>query len=112
MASRKRKSGQEGALKRFRKSRSYEEEEEMLENAVPLSTRYKNKRSANLFEDWIRDRENKRAVVEKTSLGISFDDIEDLDIKRWEKMTPFSLHFWIGKFVEEVGTKKGHDILL
>ena len=108
MASRKRESGQVGLLKRFRKSRSCEEEEEMLENAVPLSTRYKNKWSVNLFEDWIRDRDNKRAAVEETSLGtrISLDDIEDLDIERWEKMMPLSLNFWIGKFVE-VANKKG-----
>ena len=92
MVSRKRESGQERPLKRFRKSRSFEEEEEMLENAVPLSTRYKNKWSVNPFENWIPDRENKRAVVEETSLGISLDDIEDLDMERWEKMAPLSLN--------------------
>ena len=112
MTSRKRESDQEGPYKRFWKSRSYKEEEEMLENAVPLSTRYKNKWSVNLFEDWIRDRDNKRAAAEEISLGISLDDIEDLDIERWEKMTPLSLNFWIGKFVEEVANKKECDILL
>ena len=74
---------------------------------MSLSTRYKNKWSVNLFEGWIRDRENKCAAVEETRLGISLDDIEDLDIERWEKMTPLSLNFWIGKFVEEVANKKG-----
>ena len=93
--------------KRFQKSRIYDEEEEMLENAVSLSTRYKNKQWINVFEEWIRDRENKRAVVEEKSLGISLNDINGLDIKRWEKMTPLSLNFWIGKFVEEVANKNG-----
>ena len=60
----------------------------MLENTLPLSTRYENKWSVNLFGNWVQDRENKRDVVEETSLGISLDDIEDLDIERWEKMTP------------------------
>ena len=51
--------------------------------------------------------ENKRAVVEEKSLSISLDDIDELDIEWWEKMTPLSLNFWIGKFVEEVANKKG-----
>ena len=53
MASRKRENVEKYPVKRFRKSQSCEEEKEMLVNAVPLSTRYKNKWAVNMFTEWI-----------------------------------------------------------
>ena len=107
MASRKRENVEQYPVKRFRKSRSCEEEKEMLVNAVPLSTRYKNKWAVNMFTEWIRVRASHCAVLEQTSLNVSLDDIQDLDVENGEEMTPASLDFWIGKFVQEVSNTKG-----
>mgnify|MGYP002804459193 CR=1 FL=1 len=71
MASRKTLDVDEYPSKRFRKSRTCEEERDMLVNAVPISTRYKNKWAVNLFTEWIRDRKNHSAALEQTSLNIS-----------------------------------------
>ena len=62
-----------------------EEERDMLVNTVPISTRYKNKWAVNLFTKWIRDRKNHSAALEQTSLNISLDDIQDLDVEHWRK---------------------------
>ena len=51
-------------LKRFGKSRTCEEETEMLVNTVPLSTPYKNKWAANIFPEWIRVRASHCAALE------------------------------------------------
>ena len=92
--------------KRFRKSISAEEEAKKLLDAVPLSTRYKNKWAVKTFEEWKLHRENKLAKLEQTSLEVELELIENLD-SNWEKMSPHSLDFWIGKFIQEVTDKKG-----
>ena len=94
-------------LKRFRKSISCEEEAKKLANAVPVSTRYKNKWAVGLFEDWKRSRFNKEPTFEQTSLDFDLTSIESLE-HPLEKMSPKSLDFWIGKFVQEVADKKGN----
>ena len=107
MAARKSLDVDEYPSKRFRKSRTCEEERDMLVNAVPISTRYKNKWAVNLFTKWIRDRKNHSAALEQRSLNISLDDIQDLDVEHWEKMAPPSLDFWVAKFIQEILNKKG-----
>ena len=92
--------------KRFRKAKSREEEEKVLEKAVPQSTRYKNQWAVNMFEEWCKARENNIAAFESTCLNIPLEGIENLD-NNWEKMSPSSLDFWIGKFIQEVADKKG-----
>lgn len=92
--------------KRFRKSISAEVEAKKLTDAVPVSTRYKNKWAVKLFEEWKFGRENKSAKLEETSLEVDLESIENLD-SNWEKMSPHSLAFWIGKFLQEVTDSKG-----
>lgn len=94
-------------LKRFRKSRSKEEEKEILQEAVPLSTRYKNKWAVNVFLEWIEARTNKVACLEPTTFDVQLENIDRLD-REWEKMTAPLLNFWISKFVLEVADKKGN----
>ena len=43
---------------------------------------------------------------EETSLDVDLESIENLD-SDWEKMSPKSLDFWIGNFVQEVTEKNG-----
>ena len=44
------------ALSRFREARTTEEELNLVQNAVPKSTQYKNKRTYGIFEEWKRQR--------------------------------------------------------
>ena len=92
--------------KRFRIAKSREEEEEVLMKVVPISTQYKNKWAVNMFEEWRKTRGNRDPTLEETCLKIQLHNVENLD-GDWEKMSPSSLDFWIGKFVQEVADKKG-----
>ena len=74
-------------LKRFRKSVSSNEEAQKLLNAVPASTRYKNKWAVKLFEDWKRERANKAPELEETSLRYDLASLESLNTT-FEKMSP------------------------
>jgi hypothetical protein len=51
-------------------------------------------------------RANHRAALEQTSLKISLDDIQDLDVENWEEMTPASLDFWIASLCKKSRTRK------
>ena len=112
MASRKTLDVDEYPSKRFQKSRTCEEERDILVNVVLILTRYKNKWAVNLFTEWIRDRKYHSAALEQMSLNISLDDIQDLDVEHWEKMAPPSLDFWVGKFIQEILNKKGERYLV
>ncbi|XP_020906396.1 uncharacterized protein LOC110244530 [Exaiptasia diaphana] len=79
----------------------------LLQKAVPISTRYKNSWAVNIFEEWRQIRENKVASLESTSLNLSLDSIQHLDIEPWETVTVSSLNFWLWKFVQEASDKKG-----
>ena len=60
-----------------------------------------------MFTSWIRVRARHCAALEQMILNVSLDDIQDLDVENWEEITPASLDFWIGKFVQEVSNTKG-----
>jgi hypothetical protein len=70
MASRGKESDDENyppPLKRFRKVRSREEEQESLHKAIPRATQYKNKWAVNILNEWRSGRQNKIAIYEPTS---------------------------------------------
>ncbi|XP_020912548.1 zinc finger MYM-type protein 3 [Exaiptasia diaphana] len=92
--------------KRFRKARTTEEEKEMLEKAIPKSTRYKNTWAFKLFEDWKSERANKTAILEASSVNSKLEELENLD-HDFILMKPKSLNFWVGKFIQEVTSKDG-----
>ncbi|KXJ06379.1 hypothetical protein AC249_AIPGENE23163 [Exaiptasia diaphana] len=92
--------------KRFRKARTTEEEKEMLEKAIPKSTRYKNTWAFKLFEDWKSERANKTAILEASSVNSKLEELENLD-QDFILMKPKSLNFWVGKFIQEVTSKDG-----
>ena len=48
----------------------------------------------------------KLPTMKSTSLDIVLEDVEHLDVN-WEKMSPSSPGFCIGKFQQEVADKKG-----
>ncbi|KAK3706539.1 hypothetical protein QZH41_013031 [Actinostola sp. cb2023] len=99
----------EPPLKRFRKPLAPKEQDLKLKNAIPKATLYKNNWAVNIFTEWRDNRENKMATFEPKSQSrfVPHEEVENLDIKPWEKMSVPSLNFWISKFLQEVCNKKG-----
>jgi len=56
------------AFSRFRAAKTAEEEVNLVRNAVPKSTQYKNKWAYGIFEEWQRQRLVKVPIVEVTGL--------------------------------------------
>ena len=61
------------ALSRFREAKTAEEEVNLVRNAVPKSTQYKNKWAYGIFEEWQRQRLVKVPIVEVTGLFKTYD---------------------------------------
>ena len=57
------------SFERFRQPKSVQDEKRSVDNAIPKSTAYKNKRSCNVFEEWKHDRVVKSCTLE---LGVLF----------------------------------------
>ena len=68
-------------LSRFREAKTAEEEVNLVRNAVPKSTQYKNKWAYRIFEDWQRQRLVKVPIVVFTGLFKTYDFhlVESLD---------------------------------
>ena len=79
-------------LSRFCEAKTAEEEVNLVRNAVPKSTQYKNKWAYRIFEDWQRQR------LVKT---YDFHLVESLDTPLVE-MSVLSINSWLTKFVQEV----------
>ena len=92
--------------KRFRIARTSEEENDLLQNAIPLSTRYTNKWAFKLFEAWRLARDGKLVANEESSCDMNLEQIQNLDVDIVQ-MSPESLNFWLSKFVQEVTGMEG-----
>ena len=92
-----------GRPSRFRLPKSASEEQVLADEAVPSSTKYKNKWALKLFQEWQQQREMKVPILDPGGL---FKDYE------YHKVTPvsceikdmvaISLNYWLTKFVMEV----------
>jgi len=89
------------ALSRFREAKTAEEEVNLVRNAVPKSTQYKNKWTYGLFEEWLRL--VKVPIVEVAGLFKTYDfyQVESLDTPLVE-MSVLSINYWHSKFFQEV----------
>ena len=81
----------------FRQPKSVEDEERCVLNAIPKSTRYKNKWAACIFEEWRKARFAKVATLEPGGLFKEYDlhKVQSLEI-------PLRVNYWLTKFVKEV----------
>ena len=61
------------ALSRFRQAKTAEEEVNLVQNAVPKSTQYKNNSSYGIFEGWQMQRLVKVPIVEVVGLFKNYD---------------------------------------
>ena len=77
----------------FRKPKNAEEEKQLLENAVPKSTRSVNKWAMKIFSEWQSTRVNKKASEEPSSCTNDTSQIQDLETDVLD-MTAESLIFF------------------
>ena len=75
----------------------------LVQNAIPKSTQYKNKWANGIFEEWQRQRLVKVPIVEVVGLFKNYDfhQVESLETPLVE-MSVLSVNYWLTKFVQEV----------
>lgn len=100
---------EEGALSvRFREPKTFCEEEELVEKAVPSSTKYKNKWVLSIFGEWQFARTIKVPVLDPGGLFKDYDLHEVATLPTGiEGMDTLSLNYWLSKFAMEVAKKTG-----
>ena len=98
----------ESRSERFRVPKTSCQENVFVNDAVPASTKYKNKWAVNIFAEWQRLREVKVPVLDCGGLFKDYDlhkvTAVSVDIAG---MDALSLNYWLSKFVMEVAKKSG-----
>ena len=98
----------ESRSERFRVPKTSFQENVLVNDAVPASTKYKNKWAVSIFAEWQRLREVKVPVLDCGGLFKDYDfhkvtalsaDIAGMDA--------LPLNYWLSKFVMEVGKTSG-----
>ena len=89
-----------------RTPKSADEERQMLENAVPKSTRCVNKWDMKIYSEWQGTRQNQKASNEQNNSAVDTSNIQDLDVNLCS-MSAESVNFWLTKFVMEVCKENG-----
>ena len=92
-----------GRPSRFRLPKSASQEQVLAEEAVPSSTKHKNKWALKLFREWQQQRDKKVPILDPGGL---FKDYELHKVNpvscEVEDMDAISLNYWLTKFVMEV----------
>ena len=90
-------------LSHFREAKTAAEEVNLVRNAVPKLTQYKNKWAYGIFEEWQRQRLVKGPIVEVAGLLKTFDFhlVESLDTPLVTTSVLY-INYWLTKFVQEV----------
>ena len=99
----------ESGSERFRAPKTSFQENVLVNDAVPASTKYKNKWAVSILAEWQRLREVQVPVLDCGGLFKDYDlhkvtaalsaDIAGMDA--------LSLNYWLSKFVMEVAKKSG-----
>ena len=86
---------------RFRPPKSVQEEDSLLVQCKPKSTRLTDKWAVEVFRTWQAAREPKFCILDLGSMFKEYleEKLEDLD--------SLSLNYWLTKFVQEVAKKNG-----
>ena len=99
---------EKGRPSRFRLPKSAAEKEVLANEAVPSSTKYKDKWALKIFREWQQQREMKVPILDPGGLFQDYElhkanpvscEIEDMDA--------ISLNYWLTKFVMEVAKDSG-----
>ena len=82
----------------FRNPKSAEEDSNLIENAIPNSTRAVTKWSVKIFLEWQNGWKNKNPAIEPCAFTTDKTKVQRLDTDI-ANMTAESLNFWLIKFV-------------
>ena len=93
---------------RFRQPKSVQEEDSLLVQSKPKSTRYKDKWAVEVFSTWQAAREPKFCTLDAGSVFKDYDvhRVQSLE-EKLEDLDSLSLNYWLTKFVQEVTNKNG-----
>ena len=93
---------------RFRPPKSVQEEDSLLVQSKPKSTRYKDKWAFEVFRTWQAVREPKFCILDPGSMFKEYDlhCVQSLE-EKLEDLDSLSLNYWLTKFVQEVANKNG-----
>ena len=96
------------AAERFRVPKTSSQENVLVNDAVPASTKYNNKLAVSIFAEWQRLREVKVPVLDCGGVFKDYD-LHKVTALRADiaEMDALSLNYWLSKFVMEVAKKSG-----
>ena len=96
---------------RFREPKTVYEERELVEKAIPSSTKYKNKWAVTIFGEWQISLSVTAPVLDPGGLfkGYDLHKVAQLSTSI-EEMDAVTLNYRLSKFVMEVAKKRGRDI--
>ena len=93
---------------RFREPKTVYEEGELVEKAIPPSTKYNNKWALTIFGEWQISQLVKAPVLYPGGLFKGYDLYKVARLSTsMEEMDAVNLNYWLIKFVMEVATKSG-----
>lgn len=90
----------------FRKPKGVEDEKELLDSAIPKSTRHSTKWALKMFCEWQMARENQDPKLESCSFAFDCNKVQQLDVGITE-MSAETLNFWLAKFIQEICKANG-----
>ena len=85
------------------RAKTAEEEVNLVQNALPKSSQYKNKWAYGIFEEWYSQPLVKVPIVEVVGLFKNYDfhQVDSLE-KLLLEMSALSVNYWLTKFVQGV----------
>ena len=93
---------------RFREPKTVYEDRELVEKAIPSSTKYKNKWAVTIFGEWQISRLVIAPVLDPGGLFKGYDLHKGAQLSSSiEEMDAVTLIYWHSKFVMEVAKKSG-----
>ena len=93
---------------RFREPKTVYEDRELVEKAIPSSTKYKNKWAVTIFGEWQISRSVIAPVLDPGGLFKGYDLHKVVQLSTSiEEMDALTLNYWLSKFVMEVAKKSG-----
>ena len=86
--------------------KSASEEQVLADEAVPSSTKYKNKWALKLFREWQQQRKMKVQIVDRGGLFKDYE-LHKVNLVSCEDMDAISLNYWLTKVCNEVAKDSG-----
>ena len=98
----------ESGSERFRVPKTSSQENSLVNDAVPASTKYKNKWTESIFSEWQRFREVEAPILDCGGLFKDYDLHNFTALSRdIARMDALSQNYWLSKFVMELAKKSG-----